>query len=113
MGKKKIKEIDKDVNDFLEFRKKFTRSEWDELNHVVNLVENKRANQVKLTDSDIEEIKGRLLGDFIFHSSRFVSTTEDEKFDLLMDVVDKLDIWKKSKYWGSLQSFQCLDMSFL
>lgn len=98
MEKKKIKEIDKDVNDFLEFRKKFTRSEWDELNHVVNLVENKRANQVKLTDSDIEEIKGRLLGDFIFHSSRFVSTPEDEKFDLLMDVVDKLDVWKKSKY---------------
>ena len=98
MEKKKIKEIDKDVNDFLEFRKKFTRSEWDELNHVINLVENKRANQVKLTDSDIEEIKGRLLGDFIFHSSRFVSTIEDEKFDLLMDVVDKLDIWKKSKY---------------
>lgn len=113
MEKKKIKEIDKDVNDFLEFRKKFTRAEWDELNHVVNLVENKRANQVKLTDSDIEEIKGRLLGDFIFHSSRFVSTPEDEKFDLLMDVVDKLDIWKKSKYWGFLQSFQCLDMSFL
>ena len=98
MEKKKIKEIDKDVNDFLEFRKKFTRSEWNELNHVVNLVENKRADQVKLTDSDIEEIKGRLLGNFIFHSSRFVSTPEDEKCDLLMDVVDKLDIWKKSKH---------------
>ena len=97
MEKKKIKEIDKDVNDFLEFRKKFTRAEWSELNHVINLVEKNRADQVKLTDSDIEEIKGRLLGDFIFHSSRFVRTPEDEKFDLLMGVVDKLDIWKKSK----------------
>ena len=98
MRVKEIKKIDSDVEAFLNFRKKFTRSEWDELNHVVNLVENKRANQVKLTDSDIEEIKGRLLGNFIFHSSRFVRTTEDEKIDLLMDVVDKLDIWKKSKY---------------
>lgn len=98
MRDEELKKIDSDVDEFLNFRKKFTRAEWGELNHVVNLVENKRANQVKLTDSDIEEIKGRLLGDFIFHSSRFVSTTEDEKFDLLMDVVDKLDIWKKSKY---------------
>ena len=93
-----INKIDSDVEAFLNFRKKFTRAEWGELNHVVNLVENKRANQVKLTDSDIEEIKCRLLGNFIFHSSRFVSTPEDEKCDLLMDVVDKLDIWKKSKH---------------
>lgn len=113
MEKKKIKEIDKDVNYFLEFRKKFTRAEWSELNHVINLVEKNRADQVKLTDSDVEEIKNRLTSNFIIHSSRFVSTPEDEKFDLLMDVVDKLDVWKKSKYWGSLQSFQCLDMSFL
>lgn len=72
MEKKKIKEIDKDVNDFLEFRKKFTRAEWSELNHVINLVEKNRADQVKLTDSDVEEIKNRLTSNFIIHSSRFV-----------------------------------------
>lgn len=93
-----INKIDSDVEAFLNFRKKFTRAEWSELNHVIELVEKNRADQVKLTDSDIEEIKGRLLGNFIFHSSRFVSTPEDEKCDLLMDVVDKLDIWKKSKH---------------
>ena len=98
MRVKEIKKIDSDVEAFLNFRKKFTRSEWDELNHVVNLVENKRADQVKLTDSDVEEIKNRLTSNFIFHSSRFVRMPEEEKLDSLMDAVDKLDVWKKSKH---------------
>lgn len=93
-----IKKIDSDVDEFLNFRKKFTRAEWSELNHVIELVEKNRADQVKLTDSDVEEIKNKLTSNFIIHSSRFVSTPEVEKFDSLMDAVDKLDIWKKSKH---------------
>lgn len=93
-----INRIDSDVEEFLKFRKKFTRTEWSELNHVIELVEKNRANQVKLTDSDVEEIKNRLTSNFIIHSSRFVSTPEEEKFDSLMDAVDKLDVWKKSKH---------------
>lgn len=113
MRVEEIKKIDSDVDEFLHFRKKFTRAEWSELNHVIDLVEKNRADQVKLTDSDVEEIKNKLTSNFIIHSSRFVRIPEEEKFDSLMDVVDKLDIWKKSKHWGCLQSFQCLDMSFL
>ena len=67
-----INKIDSDVEAFLNFRKKFTRAEWSELNHVIDLVEKNRADQVKLTDSDVEEIKNKLTSNFIFHSSRFV-----------------------------------------
>lgn len=98
MKAEEIKKIDSDVDEFLNFRKKFTRAEWSELNHVIELVEKNRADQVKLTDSDVEEIKNKLTSNFIIHSSRFVSTPEEEKFDSLMDAVDKLDIWKKSKH---------------
>lgn len=88
----------KDIKEFLEFRKKFTKREWFEINKAVADQENKRADQVKLTDSDVEEIKNKLTSNFIIHSSRFVRIPEEEKFDSLMDVVDKLDIWKKSKH---------------
>ena len=93
-----INKIDSDVEEFLNFRERFTRAEWSELNHVIELVEKNRADQVKLTDSDVEEIKNRLTSNFIFHSSRFVRMPEEEKFDSLMDAVDKLDVWKKSKH---------------
>lgn len=72
MRDEELKKIDSDVNEFLNFRKKFTRAEWHELNHVIGLVEKNRADQVKLTDSDIEEIKNKLTSNFIIHSSRFV-----------------------------------------
>lgn len=93
-----INKIDSDVEAFLNFRKKFTRAEWSELNHVIELVEKNRADQVKLTDSDVEKTKNRLTSNHIIHSSRFVSTPEEEKFDSLMDAVDKLDVWNKSKH---------------
>lgn len=51
----------KDINEFLEFRKKFSKLEWFEINQAVNFRENEKANQIKLDDSDIEIISERLI----------------------------------------------------
>ena len=37
-----------DIKQFLEFRKKFTKLEWHEINEAVRLQENKRADQIVL-----------------------------------------------------------------
>lgn len=50
----------KDINEFLEFRKKFSKLEWFEINQAVSFRENEKANQIKLDDSDIEIISERL-----------------------------------------------------
>ncbi|EEI83549.1 hypothetical protein [Anaerococcus tetradius] len=49
-----------DIKKFLEFRKKFTKREWFELNKAVGEQENKRANQIILDGSDVNEILDRL-----------------------------------------------------
>lgn len=49
-----------DIKKFLEFRKKFTKREWFEINKVVADQENKRADQITLDDSDIKAIHDRL-----------------------------------------------------
>ncbi|MGY3775775.1 hypothetical protein [Helcococcus sueciensis] len=49
-----------DVIDYLNFRKKFTKWDWAQLNHSVMFRENERADQIKLDDSDIEIILERL-----------------------------------------------------
>lgn len=48
------------VKSFLEFRKNFTKREWFELNKAVADQENKRADQVRLDDSDVNEILIRI-----------------------------------------------------
>ena len=45
-----------DVIHFLEFRKKFTKWEWFELNRLVDLSFKEKADKLKLDDSDIEKI---------------------------------------------------------
>ena len=50
----------KDIKSFLEFRKKFTKREWFEINKAVADQENKRADQIILDDSDVNEILGRI-----------------------------------------------------
>lgn len=49
-----------DIKKFLEFRKKFTKREWFEINKAVDDQENKRANQIILDDSDVTEIQNSL-----------------------------------------------------
>mgnify|MGYP006908184825 CR=1 FL=1 len=49
-----------DTKQFLEFRKKFSKREWHEINEAVRLQENKRADQIILDDSDVNEILARI-----------------------------------------------------
>lgn len=45
-----------DVKDFLNFRKKFTSREWDELNQAVMYRHNEKAAKLEFDDFDIEVI---------------------------------------------------------
>lgn len=45
------------IKQFLEFRKKFTKREWFELNRAVEAQLSKKADQIILDDSDIIEIE--------------------------------------------------------
>lgn len=49
-----------DIKEFLEFRKKFSKLEWFEINKAIEVQENKRADEIVLNDSDIEEIQKRI-----------------------------------------------------
>lgn len=49
-----------EVKEFLEFRKKFSKLEWFEINKAIEIQENKRADEIVLNDSDIEEIQKRI-----------------------------------------------------
>ena len=49
-----------DIKKFLEFRRKFTKREWFEINKAVSDQENKRADQLILDDSDVNEILDRI-----------------------------------------------------
>ncbi|NQP57734.1 hypothetical protein HO913_00095 [Streptococcus suis] len=52
--------MDKDVQQFLEFRKKFTKREWCELNRAVEVRLNEKADQLELDDYDLKVITERL-----------------------------------------------------
>lgn len=52
-----------DIKKFLEFRKKFTKREWFEINKAVDDQENKRADQIILDDSDVEQIFNKIIND--------------------------------------------------
>ncbi|MGQ7392148.1 hypothetical protein [Streptococcus suis] len=52
--------MSKDVQQFLEFRKKFTKREWHELNHAVEVRLNEKADQLELDDFDLKVITERL-----------------------------------------------------
>lgn len=49
-----------DIKEFLRFRKKFSKLEWFEINKAIEVQENKRADEIVLNDSDIEEIQKRI-----------------------------------------------------
>lgn len=48
------------IKEFLEFRSKFTKREWIEINHVIDSRLNEKADQLKLDGSDLEIISSRL-----------------------------------------------------
>lgn len=49
-----------DIEEFLEFRKKFTKRQWHELTQAVEHRFNEKAAHLKLDDSDIQIISKRL-----------------------------------------------------
>ncbi|HFR3650139.1 TPA: hypothetical protein ACHVEJ_001058 [Streptococcus suis] len=52
--------MSKDVQQFLEFRKKFSKREWYELNRAVEVRLNEKADQLELDDFDLKAITERL-----------------------------------------------------
>lgn len=49
--------MNESIKQFLEFRKKFTKREWFELNRAVEAQLSKKADQIILDDLDIIEIE--------------------------------------------------------
>lgn len=48
------------IKEFLEFRSKFTKREWNELNQAIDERLNQKADQLKLDDSDLVAISDKL-----------------------------------------------------
>ena len=45
-----------DIKQFLEFRRKFSKREWFEINKAVEDQERKKADQILLSDYDMKEV---------------------------------------------------------
>ncbi len=45
------------INQFLEFRKQFTASQWHEINNIIDSQYRKKAAELQLDDQDVETIK--------------------------------------------------------
>ena len=50
----------KTIKEFLKFRSKFTKREWNELNQAIDERLNQKADQLKLDDSDLVVISDKL-----------------------------------------------------
>lgn len=62
-----MKITEKDFDEFLEFRRKFTELEWETLNSYVNFVLNNRKKNFVLTDSEVQYIRNLIKQDkFIY-----------------------------------------------
>lgn len=58
-----MKISEKDVDEFLEFRRKFTDLEWTTINGYVEFVLNNRKRNFVLTDSEVEYIRNLIKQD--------------------------------------------------
>lgn len=58
-----IKITEKDVDEFLEFRRKFTELEWQTINGYVDVVLNQRKRNYVLTDSEVQYIRNLIKQD--------------------------------------------------
>ena len=65
MGRKvgKMKITEKDVDEFLEFRRKFTELEWETINGYVDVVLNYRKRNYVLSDSEVQYIRNLIKQD--------------------------------------------------
>lgn len=78
-----------DIKQFLEFRKKFSKIEWHELNEAVRLQENKRADQIVLDDSDIRKVMVTISENKLFGLSA------EERISIMEDIANDLGVWDK------------------
>ena len=76
-----------DIKKFLEFRKKFSKREWHEINEAVRLQENKRADQIVLDDSDIRHILVHI------SDNRFLDLTAEDRIQIAEDIANDLGVW--------------------
>lgn len=58
-----MKITEKDVDEFLEFRRKFTELEWQTINGYVDVVLNQRKRNYVLTDSEVQYIRNMIKQD--------------------------------------------------
>lgn len=78
-----------DIKQFLEFRKKFSKLEWHEINEAVRLQENKRADQIVLDDSDIRKIMVTI------SENKFLDLSAEERVSIMEDIANELGVWDK------------------
>lgn len=78
-----------DIKQFLEFRQKFTKLEWHEINEAVTLQENKRADQIVLDDSDIKKVMVTI------SENKFLGLSAEERISIVEDIVNDLGVWDK------------------
>ncbi|MBM0046670.1 hypothetical protein ACKRLN_01720 [Anaerococcus sp. DFU013_CI05] len=78
-----------DIKQFLEFRQKFTKREWHEINEAVRLQENKRADQIVLDDSDIRKVMVTI------SQNNLLNLTAEERISIMEDIANDLGVWDK------------------
>ena len=79
-----------DIKQFLEFRKKFSKIEWHEINEAVRLQEDKRADQIVLDDSDIRKVMVTI------SENELLDLSAEERVSIMEDIVNELDVWGKN-----------------
>ena len=78
-----------DIKQFLEFRKKFSKIEWHEINEAVRLQEDKRADQIVLDDSDIRKVMVTI------SENELLGLSAEERVSIMQDIVNDLGVWDK------------------
>lgn len=76
-----------DIKKFLEFRKKFTKREWFEINNAVSDQENKRADQIILDDSDVKKVMARIV------SNKLLDLTNDDRMSIIENLANDFNVW--------------------
>ena len=78
-----------DIKQFLEFRQKFTKREWHEINEAVRLQENKRTDQIVLDDSDIRKVMVTI------SENKLLGLSAEERMSIMEDIANDLGVWDK------------------
>lgn len=58
-----MKISEKDINEFLEFRRRFTELEWTTMNNYIEFVLTRRRRNFILTSSEVEEVRNLIRED--------------------------------------------------